>query len=115
MQIKNEIERFAPHLKCHILKKASPYPLHKEGEAAPDVIITSYSKLNGWAEYLAGKIKYVVFDEIKSYGLAIHRKSIPLLNSLVTKLNYASVYQLHRFITTVMNSTTSLKYCVQIA
>ena len=65
MQIKNEIERFAPHLKCHILKKASPYPLHKEGEAAPDVIITSYSKLNGWAEYLAGKIKYVVFDEIQ--------------------------------------------------
>lgn len=65
MQIKNEIERFAPHLKCHILKKSTPYPLHKEGEPAPDVIITSYSKLNGWAEYLAGKIKYVVFDEIQ--------------------------------------------------
>lgn len=62
-QIEREINRFAPHLKCHILKKGSPYPLHKKDEVAPDVIICSYSKLNGWAEYLTGKIKFCVFDE----------------------------------------------------
>lgn len=65
LQILKEIKRFAPHLKSHIIKKSTPYPLSKDGKNHPDVLICSYSKLNGWAEHLSGKIKYVIFDEIQ--------------------------------------------------
>jgi SNF2 family DNA or RNA helicase len=55
-----EIARFAPALRTHILKKASPYPLPE-----CDVIITSYSKLSGWAPALAGTMREVIFDEVQ--------------------------------------------------
>lgn len=69
-----EIRRFAPELKIHILKSGKTYPLVKvkkskqsalfdDTEKTPDVIISNYSKLNGWAETLAGVVNYVVFDE----------------------------------------------------
>lgn len=64
-QIELEIKRFAPQLKTHILKKTIPYPLNDKHGDAPDVIICSYSKLDGWAEILREKIKYIVFDEIQ--------------------------------------------------
>jgi hypothetical protein len=69
--------KFAPQLKTHILKVGTPYdltkPAHrKKGDTSPeeaprfpDVIISNYHKLNGWADELAGVVKYVVFDEIQ--------------------------------------------------
>lgn len=82
-QWKKMIERFAPALSVHILKKGSPYdlaPKRKKGQEGPvstfpDVIVTSYHKLRGWAETLAGVVKYVVFDEcqaLRSPGTAIY-------------------------------------------
>ncbi len=65
-QWKDEINRFAPSLRVHILKKGTPYDLTRErGKAVPfpDVIVTSYSKLSGWGETLAGLVKSVIFDE----------------------------------------------------
>jgi superfamily II DNA or RNA helicase len=59
-QWQREIGRFVPSLRTHVLKKARPYSL-----PACDVIITSYSKLAGWAEALAGSLRTVVFDEIQ--------------------------------------------------
>lgn len=64
-QIEKEVNRFVPNLKTHIIQKTTAYPLIDKDGNFPDVIICSYSKLNGWAEHLAGKIKYVVFDEIQ--------------------------------------------------
>lgn len=73
-----EINSFAPDLQVHILKSGQPYDLipkakgraNKQStlfeEAAPrlpDVIISNYHKLHGWAETLAGLVRYVVFDE----------------------------------------------------
>lgn len=70
-----EIAKFAPELKVHILKSGKTYPLVKvrkgdqsalfedDVDRMPDVIISNYHKLNGWAETLAGVVKYVVFDE----------------------------------------------------
>lgn len=74
-----ELERFAPKLKVHILKKATPYDLTSGRarraqlglpERFPDVIITNYHKLAGWAETLAPEkrealIRSVVFDEVQ--------------------------------------------------
>lgn len=80
-QWEREINRFAPKLRTHILKSGKPYDLtlsssrrRKEErtnqlglpEALPDVIITSYSKLAGWAEVLAPIVegRAVIFDEV---------------------------------------------------
>lgn len=74
-----EINRFAPKLRTHILKKGTPYDVTRIGrrrkqnqltlpDAFPDVIITNYHKLAGWADTLVpskGKplVRSVVFDE----------------------------------------------------
>lgn len=80
-QWQEEIARFAPALKTHIVKKGTPYDLRigaggrrKRGQMAlapelepelPDVIICPYSKLAGWAETLAPIVKSVVYDELQ--------------------------------------------------
>lgn len=65
------IARFAPGLSVHILTKGRPYAITKamrggekvKVDGMPDVIITNYHKLRGWAETLAGSVRLVVFDE----------------------------------------------------
>lgn len=84
-QWQREINRFAPTLRTHVLKKGTPYDItrkprtrHNPDQLAlggglvmpgaggtPDIIITSYSKLSGWAETLAGLVNSVVFDEVQ--------------------------------------------------
>lgn len=69
------LAKFAPQLKVHVLKKGTPYDLtakkrRKKGEPeddgrAPDVIVCNYHKLAGWADELAGQVRYVVFDEVQ--------------------------------------------------
>src|SRR5574343_307408 len=55
-----EAARFVPTLKVHILKGTKPYPLPR-----CDLILTSYSKLTGWAETLSKWAQAVVFDEVQ--------------------------------------------------
>lgn len=74
-QMQSKFNEFAPHLRTHILKKSTPYDLtappkrrkkeceHQEPLPWPDVIITSYHMLRGWAEELHGKVSLVVADE----------------------------------------------------
>jgi hypothetical protein len=66
-QWQREINRFAPGLSTHILKKGTPYDLTKVGRRTvpfPDVIISSYGKTaGGWSDVLAGEIRYLVLDE----------------------------------------------------
>lgn len=57
-QWKRELERFAPGISVHVLKKGTPYPI-----GDPDVIVSNYHKLAGWSGELAGKVGAVVFDE----------------------------------------------------
>ena len=82
-QWQEEIERFCPGMRVHILKRTIPYDLTVERRQQvpfPDVIVTSYSKLTGWAETLAQKVRSVVFDEVQElrrfesdkYGAAKH-------------------------------------------
>ncbi len=79
------LARFAPALCTHVLKTGSVYDLMPRHRAAqpellerslPDVIITSYHKLRGWAETLAGVVRLVVYDEcqaLRSPGTDIYR------------------------------------------
>jgi SNF2 family DNA or RNA helicase len=81
-----EIARFAPHLRVHLLRGGKPYDLTAamrgrqrradgtaslfSGSAWPDVIITNYHKLSGWADTLAGQVRSVVFDEAQELRIA---------------------------------------------
>lgn len=87
-QWKKMLKRFAPHLNVHVLKKGTPYDLapKKRGRVdeaqaellppdLPDVIVSSYHKLRGWADELAGKVQLVVFDEcqqLRTPGTSIY-------------------------------------------
>lgn len=59
-QWQREIERFLPGARVHILRTKAPYAL---GTPAPDVLVTNYAKIDGWADVLAPKIRGLIFDE----------------------------------------------------
>lgn len=69
-----KLAEFAPHLTTHTLKQGTPYDYinrrQKKGlklpvpGAHPDVLITSYGKLAGWADTLAPILRSVVYDEV---------------------------------------------------
>lgn len=60
-----EIKKFAPGLNVHRVRKGTPYPLPKFFGRGPDVLITSYHKLGGWAKVLVEYAQSIVFDEIQ--------------------------------------------------
>lgn len=65
-----ELQRFLPGVRTHVLKKGTPYPIERprtlvDPGGLPDVILSNYHKLSGWAGELAGKIRCVVFDEVQ--------------------------------------------------
>ena len=76
-----EIQRFCPKLRVHILTAGKPYDFRKpktsrkrvpDGQLllptatdTPDVIISNYHKLSGWADTLAPIVRSVVFDEVQ--------------------------------------------------
>lgn len=53
------------HLVVHKIKQKNPYDFTKEHGTFPDILITNYHKLGGWAETLAPLMKSVVFDEVQ--------------------------------------------------
>jgi superfamily II DNA or RNA helicase len=64
-QWEDEIHKFAPILRTHIIKKGQPYELPRFMDRGPDVLIVNYHKLSGWVEVLSKYCKSVVFDEIQ--------------------------------------------------
>lgn len=61
-QWESQINRFCPQLRTHVLRRKTPYDVRAAGQF-PDVLITTYAKLTGWAESLAGNVRSVTFDE----------------------------------------------------
>lgn len=60
-----ELEISLPWLRGHITAKRDPYDLADRcGGQQPDVVITSYPKFPYWADYLAGNVATVIYDEI---------------------------------------------------
>lgn len=62
-QWESEINRFAPGISTHILKKGTPYKLPEFFGRPPDVLIVNYHKLAGWEHYLKDYVNSVTFDE----------------------------------------------------
>jgi SNF2 family DNA or RNA helicase len=61
-----QVNKFVDGITCHKLKTASPYDLIKACNGKfPDVIISNYHKLDGWARTISPLIKSVIFDEVQ--------------------------------------------------
>lgn len=70
-----EIQKFTPQLRTHILTKGTPYDITAARGmfgTLPDVIITNYHKLTGWADTLAPLVRSVIFDECQELRHAKH-------------------------------------------
>lgn len=76
-----EIKKFAPWLRVHVIRNGPLYPLTgaigEDGQrclpgVAPDVIVTSYSKLAKWAPVLAAYARFVYFDEVQELRRGAH-------------------------------------------
>jgi SNF2 family DNA or RNA helicase len=75
IQWQRQLRKFAPALTSHIIKGTKPYDIGAAGHSnpeqlalpgsMPDVIITAYSRVSGWAETLSAVVRSVVFDEIQ--------------------------------------------------
>ncbi len=65
-QWEDEIRKFAPGLRTHIIRKGTPYELPRSlSGRGPDVILINYHKLTSWADVLTKYVNSVVFDEIQ--------------------------------------------------
>ncbi len=64
-QWEDEIRKFAPTLRTHIIRKGTPYELPRFMNRGPDVVIINYHKLVGWADVLKSYASSIVFDEIQ--------------------------------------------------
>lgn len=65
-QWQREINRFAPSLVTHVIKKGTPYDLtvfRGKPVPFPDVLILNYHKLAGWSATLAPLVHSVMYDE----------------------------------------------------
>ncbi len=123
-QWQDELARFAPHLRTHILTKGSPYDIvaamrgrRARGDrtrglpgmnAFPDVIISNYHKLAGWAPELAGRVKSVIFDEVQELrhmGTARYAAAEQLAHAarFRTGLSATPIYNLGSELFAVMN------------
>ncbi len=83
-----QIDRFLPGMRTHVLTSGKPYDLVKACKGTfPDVVVTSYSKMTGWAPHLSKLgFKSLIYDEIQAlihedtarYAAALHlRDAIP--------------------------------------
>lgn len=76
-QWKAMLEKWLPGIRVHIIDGTTVYDVptvHAKREAKagklmgtgfPDVVILAYTRMQGWADYLRGKIKSVVYDEVQ--------------------------------------------------
>jgi SNF2 family DNA or RNA helicase len=66
-QWERELRRFMPGVQVHLAAKGTP-PENIRARfkgRLPDVVVLNYSKLSGWAEYLATWCRSVIFDEVQ--------------------------------------------------
>ncbi len=64
-QWEDEVRKFAPNLRTHVIRRGTPYELPRFFDRGPDVVLINYHKLASWVDVLRRYAKSVVFDEIQ--------------------------------------------------
>jgi SNF2 family DNA or RNA helicase len=65
-QWEDEIAKTLPMLRTHVVRTMEVYDPSSRRELRghdPDVLIIPYSKVRGWGDHLAGRVRTVIFDE----------------------------------------------------
>lgn len=65
-QWQKQLQELLPWLRSHIVRTRAVYDPSQKREMKgyhPDVLFVTYSKLDGWADHLAGEVNTVIFDE----------------------------------------------------
>jgi SNF2 family DNA or RNA helicase len=65
-QWQRQLQELLPWLRSHVVRPRGVYDPSQKREMKghhPDVLIITYSKLDGWADHLAGEVNGVIFDE----------------------------------------------------
>lgn len=97
-QWQRELTKFAPALTTHILKQSSPYELPKVDGRGPDVLLSSYHKLDGWRDVHPEYIRTVIFDECQEL-----RRSDSLKYDAAARIARAAEYRLGLSATPIYN------------
>lgn len=77
-QWQRQLQELLPWLRSHIVRTRTVYDPSQKREMKghhPDVLIISYSKLDGWADHLAGDVNGVIFDECHELRRQLSRKT----------------------------------------
>lgn len=105
-----EIERFAPKLRTHIIKKGTPYDFTKTSRGrqlslpeVPDVLIMNYHKLGGWVDVLDGKINSVIFDECQELRSGYGGKEMPIKYASAKRLAHNAKFRMGLSATPIYN------------
>lgn len=88
MQWRDEILKFIPAARVHIIKKGTPYEL-----PPADVYVITYHKLSGWWGDLAKIVRSVVFDEMQELrlqGSQKYRAARDLIESVPFRLGLSA-------------------------
>lgn len=112
-QWEREIHRFCPGMRTHVLRKGTPYDLSrvrcKHGGQAqlfsdfPDVLISTYHKLAGWSDALAGKVRTVVFDEAQELRTGATASRVPMKYQAAKEIADAASFRLGLTATPIYN------------
>lgn len=111
-QWEDEIKKFAPQLRTHVVKKGTPYDLTQKiksngqlrfADPLPDVIIINYHKLPGWATTLAKIIKAVFWDEVQELRRRGDHKGKSAKYSAAEHIAQAAEYRLGLSATPIYN------------
>jgi SNF2 family DNA or RNA helicase len=111
-QWQSEIQKFAPQLRTHVVKKGTPYDLTQKiksngqlsfASPLPDVIIINYHKLPGWAATLARIVKSIIFDECQELRRRGDHKGKSAKYAAAEHIAHAAEYRLGLSATPIYN------------
>lgn len=88
VQWRDQLQKFAPHLRAWITPGGKAIPMPLVNGSGPDVVITSYLRLHGWAQALGAYVRAVVYDEVhelrrpdsKKYAAAEYLAGLPTIS-----------------------------------
>lgn len=84
----DQIRKFAPSLRTHVVQSKTLYDLSKYKGQPPDVVIISYAKLSSWVDALGAYCNSVVYDEIQELRRRDSQKYVAA-NQLSESVNFA--------------------------
>lgn len=99
----DEIAKFLPDLRVHVVKTSSPYDLRDDENQEPHVVVISYAKLSAWRDHFIGRFKLVVFDEIQELRTGHSDEDSSRKNVAAAHVSWSADYRMGLTATPIYN------------